>query len=98
MQTLIHADIFFFITSIAVVVLSVFFAVALFYTILILRDLRQLSGLVRKGGETLASDVTEIRSAILGGGTRVLSVFDYFFDLFTHRRKQKTSAKKKVHE
>jgi hypothetical protein len=98
MQSLIHADIFFFITSIVTVVLAIFFAIALFYIILILRDLRELSGLVRKGGETLAEDISDLRQAVLGGGSKVFSIFDYFLGLFTHRHKRKTAAKKKTHE
>ena len=99
MATLIHADIFFFITSIVTVVLSILLAIALFYIILILRDLRHLSGLVRKGGETLAEDMGEIRSAMIEGGTKMKSlVFDFFYRLFMQRHKRKTETKKKKRE
>lgn len=96
MATLIHADVFFFITSIVTVVLGVLFAVALFYIVLILRDLRYLSDLARKGGDKLALDMDGLRDAAKAEGLKVKSIFDFFLALFVRRAKRKMGADKKT--
>lgn len=87
METLIQADIFFFITSIFVVVLAAGCAVALYFIIPILKDLRYLSEMARKEGDKLAGDIDALRGAVKEEGVRVKSILDYFLDLFIRRRK-----------
>ena len=53
METLIHADIFFFITSIFVGLLIIGVGVALFFVIPILKDLRYLSEIARREGTSV---------------------------------------------
>ena len=89
MDTLIHADIFFFITSVFVALLIIGFTVALFYIIPILRDMRHLSDLARKEGDHIAGDINELRTAVKEEGSKVRSVFDYFLSLFMRRQKSK---------
>ena len=52
MSELVHADIFFFITAVAVVLLSTIFAVALVYIIVILRDVRAIVARMRRASES----------------------------------------------
>ena len=87
METLIQADIFFFITSIFVAVLAVGCAVALYFIVPVLKDLRHLSEIARKEGDKLAGDIDALRGAVKEEGVRVKSIFDYFLDLFIRRRK-----------
>lgn len=87
METLIHADIFFFITSIFVALLTVGCAVALYFIIPILKDMRHLSQIAREEGNKLAGDIDALRGAVKEEGMRVKSIFDYFLDLFIRRRK-----------
>lgn len=96
MATLIHADIFFFITTIVTIVLGILFAVVIFYIILILRDLRHISELARKGGEKLAGDLDELRETAKEEGLKIKTIFDFFLALFIRRAKHKMSGKKKV--
>src|SRR6185369_15127233 len=49
MQDIIHADIFFFITSIAVVIFTIIAAIVGMYMIGIMRDVRQITRRVRDG-------------------------------------------------
>ena len=93
MASLIHADMFFFITTIAVIIISLLFAIALFFIVLILRDLRHLSGLAVKGGDQLADDLDDLRDAAIGEGARIRSIFDLFLGLFVRRRKRKANKK-----
>ncbi len=94
MNTLIHADIFFFITSIVAVILGILLAVALFYIVLILRDLKHLSDLARKGGEKLAGDLDGLREAAKEEGLKISSIFDFFLAMLIRRSKKKTGTKK----
>ncbi|MBI5913343.1 hypothetical protein HY839_02785 [Candidatus Azambacteria bacterium] len=93
MGTLIKADIFFFITSIFVIFLTVSFGVALIYIIPILKDMRHLSKLAREEGNKLAQDIDELRSAVKEEGVKAKSILDYFLALFM--RRQKIERKKK---
>ncbi len=61
MQTLIHADIFFFISSIATVIISIGLIIALIFVILILNNLRQLSETVKNEADHLAEDMDDLR-------------------------------------
>lgn len=94
MGTLIHADIFFFITSIFVVFLTVGFGVALVYIIPILKDMRHLSALAREEGDKFTQDIDDLRSAVKEEGMKAKSIIDYFLALFI--RRQKVSRKKKA--
>ena len=57
METLIHADVFFFITTIAVIVVALLIAAGLFYLVRILRDIQRIADLVRGAAEKLAGNV-----------------------------------------
>ncbi|MCR4274498.1 MAG: hypothetical protein NUW02_00385 [Candidatus Campbellbacteria bacterium] len=94
METLIHADIFFFITSIFVVLLIITFGVSMYYIIPIFRDLRHLSEVARKEGDKLVGDIDELRGAVKEEGTKIKTIFDYFIGLFIKR--QKINKKKKA--
>lgn len=71
MNTLIHADIFFFITSIFIVFITIGFVVALAYIIPILKNIRYISMLVRKEGDKLAQDIEGLRSTIKEEGSKI---------------------------
>lgn len=62
MNELLHADIFFFITSIAVILVTAFVVVALGHIIAILRNIRKITEVVRKSSELLGDRV--VNSAI----------------------------------
>lgn len=92
METLIHADIFFFITSIFVALLVIAFGISMYYIIPILKDLRHLSDTARKEGDKIVNDIGELRGAVKEEGTKIKTLFDYFLGLFIKRQK---SIKKK---
>ena len=66
MQTLIHADTFFFITSIVVVLIGMGSVVAIIFVILILKNLYRLSETVRDEAGHIAVDMDEIRAKVKG--------------------------------
>ena len=92
METLIHADIFFFVTTIVVVVIALVVLIALIYLILILRDIRDLSRIIRHEGAEIAEDVAtirqELRHDIRTGSSGILALIGFFTKLFKHRKKK----------
>ena len=61
MEEVLKSDIFFFITAIAVVVISIVILVAFYNVIKILRDIRELSDLVKNEGEFIIHDIYKDR-------------------------------------
>src|SRR5581483_622493 len=94
MNDLIHADVFFFITSIAVIVLGLGMAVAMFYVVAILRDLREIVGKVRRASDHIEQDFEELRSQIKAEGARVRTIVDLVVGMVS--RKMPLRRKKKA--
>ncbi len=88
MDTLIKADIFFFISSIATVVLVILISIFLFYLIGVSRSLKKLS-------ERLNSDFKESEEFVIELKERLENnfIFQMFFPLFQKRQKHRTINK-----
>ncbi len=71
MDTVLQTNVFFFITSVATIVLSVLVGIALFYFIGILRNVRDVTDRMRRGTETLAEDLSDLRDNIKEEGVRI---------------------------
>jgi hypothetical protein len=67
MDSLIHADIFFFVTTIAVVVIGAFAVVALAYLIKLLRRGREIAEQVRAETVLVRADIQRVRDELTGG-------------------------------
>ena len=78
MTEVVHADIFFFITSVAIVLLTAGMLVALYFFIGILRDVRAVANKVRKASDELERDFEHLRFEVKSEGMRVKTVFDVF--------------------
>lgn len=76
METLLKADIFFTITSVAVVLIALVAIIALVYVVLILRELRGLMRSIREEGQNIVGDVRSIREAIENQGWRMKEFVD----------------------
>ncbi len=87
MRTLIHADIFFFLTSIFVIVLTVVLSVGGVYFILILRDMKDISRKVKNEGGEIVADVKKVREKIEEEGIGLASI-GKLFGLFSKKRKK----------
>jgi hypothetical protein len=70
MSEAVHADIFFFITSVAVIVLSSGLLVLLFYLIPAARDLRAVAAKVRKAGDEVEKDFEDLRANLRAEGNK----------------------------
>ena len=74
MDTLVQADIFFFITSIAIVIVTIAVLIALFFLIQILRDVRYTSKRIREEADRIVSDVDDLRNFLKKEGKRAINL------------------------
>lgn len=83
---------FFIITSISVVVLTILVCVALFYLIRILRNVSDMTDRLKRGSEQLAEDAIAIRSFVHNG---IIGTIKNTFARFTQGGASSKSSKKK---
>lgn len=86
MTEVLHANIFFFITSIAVIVFTFVLTVLLYHVIKILRSVRRIVERVEAGTEMLAGDLEDLRAYVMEE-----SVLARFFRMMTSSRKSHAS-------
>ncbi len=91
MDSFIKLDIFFFITTISVLALSVAVIVVLIYLIKILRDLKYISQKVKVESDEIIKDIEIIRTETKAKGLRFLDVISFMFSFF--KKKDKKSNK-----
>ena len=88
MQTLIHADIFFFISTIATVIIAISIVIALIFVILILKNLRQISETVKTEAGHIAEDMDDLRvKAHSFSWIMAFELFKKFFIKYIKRNK-----------
>jgi len=99
MESLIQADIFFFITTIVVIVLGILSAIILFYITTILADIREISRIARSESEGIAEDIKHIRQEVNDelqrGPSIIFSLIKVIRNLFRYRRANNRSNPKK---
>lgn len=61
MSEILHADIFFFITGIAVIVLTFLLSIALFHFIKLMKSVRRIAERIDEGSEAIADDIENLR-------------------------------------
>lgn len=89
METLIHADIFFFITTIWVIVISAILVFILWNVAWIINDLRYISRKIREGSDVFSEDLNDLRTAIRTEGASAKYIWKYVKNLFSHRQSHK---------
>jgi predicted RNA-binding protein with PUA domain len=67
MSEVLQANVFFMITAVAVVVVTIFIAIALYQLIRIMRAVRDIVERVREGTDVIAEDVANVREGIVTG-------------------------------
>lgn len=93
MDTLIHADIFFFVTTIAVVLVSVAIIIVLGFVIKILNNVRKISDTIRNESGLLVEDVHELRTKMHRDKITAGGIFNFFRDLFARKSGRKDIQK-----
>ena len=91
MTEFMKADIFFFITTIAVVILTVAAVVFMVYLIGVMRNVRDISELVKVQSKEISDDIGELRANIKREGIR-LKHFADFMKKPHHRARNKKNS------
>lgn len=89
------ADIFFFITTVAVVVFSLLGAVMLFYGIKIARDIQKIAEIARRESEEIIKDIDDVRGAFK---QKVVSLIGILSSIGLFRKKKRSKSKKEEEE
>lgn len=88
METLIHADIFFFIATIATVIFTVLISIALCYLISILRSVKQATDIIKDKVETVNENLEAIQKKVVES-----SIFNFIFSKKNTKSKIKKVTK-----
>jgi len=97
MSEILQTNIFFFITSVAVVFVTILAGIVLFYVVMILKDIKDVSERVKKGVGLVGKDLAALRREVKKGGTKAQSVVGLILSRFMPTKKNtqtKTSKKK----
>lgn len=95
METLIHADVFFFVTTIAVVLVAATFTTALIYLILILKDVKSILGGARDEIREVIAAVGHFRENIRENGLSLGQILSFFNLGNTAQKRSKYKPKSK---
>jgi len=90
MSSLVHADIFFFVTTIAVVVVAAALTVVLIYLAKILHDMRKVTEQVREETILFRKDISDLREQVRNEGFKLRSFFDTIAAFFGRRKKSRS--------
>ena len=93
MTEVLQANIFFFIASVGVILFTLLVCVALYQVVKILRSIRRIVERVEEGSETIAEDVSQLRSFVLEGSlfSQVISFFMGAKSASPKRKRKKTN-------
>lgn len=100
MDKLVHADIFFFITTCAIVILTIIFAVALVYGVFIAKNVHYVVKKIKEESDNISGDIAHARQKIKEQGMKVASFMAFIKSLasFGSARKTKKKAAKKAED
>lgn len=90
MTEVLHANIFFFITSVAVVLFTLLLCVLLYHVIKIVRSVRRIVERVEHGSEVIAEDMAHLRTYV-AEGSLISSILGIFMKTRTRTTKKKKS-------
>ena len=94
MSNILQADIFFFISSIATIIITIILAIAGYYLILIVRDAKYISTKLRNATDDLEEKYQEIRDQVSEEGRRAKYIVEFFLDKFTAKKRGKSKPRK----
>ena len=83
MNEVVHADIFFFISSLSVVCITIGVLILLYYIIPIARDARAIVAKLRKAGDEVEKDFESLRSTLREEGAKGKTILNLVFGFVT---------------
>ena len=81
MDTLIKAGVFFFITTVAIIVLSLLLAVLIIYIIKISKDIKYISNKAKNEADLIAEDLSDLRENVKEKGVKLKYLISFFNNL-----------------
>ena len=91
MTSLVHADIFFFVTTIAVVVVGILCVIVLIYIIRILHRAHEIAAEIRSEAALLREDIREMRAMVRGEVSGWKKMAGMVRGIFSNKIKSKKS-------
>jgi hypothetical protein len=91
-ESLIHADIFFFISTIALVLISVGVIIASVYAIKILKNVKEVTDKINAESSELVSDLRKLRANLRDEGVKWKHVADLARNFFVRKGKKVKKA------
>ena len=90
MDSFLKMDIYFFVATIATVVVSVVLTLVLLRVLSILKKIDDVTALVKEGGEQLREDINAVRTHVQSEGLRI----GHLFGFLSGMKKRKTRTKR----
>lgn len=88
-DSFIKADIFFFVATVGLVLLTLLLIVGLIYILSILRTIRRISKTAQVGAETIVTGLQEAKASVQKEGFVPNTIFSLFKKLYTKNTKRK---------
>jgi hypothetical protein len=80
-------DIFFFVTTIAVILLTVIAAVGLIYLVKILRDVKYISKKAKTEADILSGELSQLRENVKENGSKLKYFISFFNNIYKKSKK-----------
>lgn len=90
MDSFVKMDVFFFVTTISVVVLTILLAVLIIYIIKIFSDVKYISKKAKTEADLVAEDLRELRANVKDKGAKLKYFVDFFKNLGKKRKNRKS--------
>lgn len=87
MTNIIKSDIFFFVTAVAVVIVTICIIIMSFYVIRILKDLKIISQKAKDESQKIIDDVTSLRQNVVNRGVEISQFFSFISYFFGGQKK-----------
>lgn len=92
-NTLIHANIFFFITTIAVILFTILIVIILVYVVGIVRSFSYIAKRLQKESDQVADDIAELRERVKTEGEKVSNLWKFATGFFLNKLSDKFASK-----
>lgn len=86
MNEIYKSDVFFFITSIAVIVISALLVVLIIYLIKVFRDIKYISNKAKTEADLISQDISELRKNVKDSGTWFKHFSKFLTNLYKKRK------------
>lgn len=88
MNELYKSDVFFFITSIAVIVVGILLVILVVYLIKVFRDIKYISGKAKTEADLISQDLSELRQNVKEEGVKIKHLSKFFSNLYNKKSKK----------